>query len=95
MREPSGQRVCGTGGEHLHAPVVAIAIRTAQTQRRFTRLRGSADAHALHACLDTAPGRRPQACTGGPPASAIIASIPSAVTGPRNCLATRPSGAIR
>ena len=45
--------------------------------------------------VDADAGGRPQACTGGPPASAIIASMPSAVTGPRNCLATRPSGAIR
>ncbi len=45
--------------------------------------------------IDTDAGDRAQACTGGPPASAIIASMPSAVTGPRNCLATRPSGAIK
>jgi hypothetical protein len=89
----------------LDAAVDAIDRAAAQAQGQRALPGGGAEEHALHPAADDeagrahAPGAASPGCTGapgaGPPAAAIASSIWCAVTGPRNCFATVPSGATR
>ena len=66
-----------------------------QAQRQRALARGGAEKHALHLAGDQKARSGHQAPAFGPPDAAMAASISLPVTGPRNCLATLPSGAIR
>ena len=90
---------------HLHPAIGEVAHVAAQAQEQRLGTGGGAEPHALHPSGDAEPGRAHHAPPGpgaaesdssdGPPLLAIAASMSLAVTGPRNCRATAPSGAIR
>ena len=77
------------------APIRQVGRAPAQAQIQRTLPRRRAEEHALHRAADEEAHGRHQAFACGPPAAAIAASISLPVTGPRNCLATLPSGEIR
>jgi len=95
-------RVIRTDGQYFHPAVRQVACVSAHPEPLRLLAGAGAEKHPLHLAADDEARRLHPAHDGighaaglGPPALAIAVSMSFAVTGPRKCFATLPSGAIR
>src|SRR4249919_4153107 len=95
-------RVIRTNGQHFHPAIGQVSCVSAQPEPLRLFAGAGAEEHALDLAADDEARRLDHAHHGiaqaaglGPPAFAMAVSMSFAVTGPRKCFATLPSGAIR
>lgn len=96
MPEPHLKRIDAAGitdRYNLNTATIQILCVPAQSEPPCLIARRGAKEHTLHLARDDETAcRHDYVCGLGPPAAAIAPSISLAVTGPRNCLTTLPSG---